>query len=184
MLNCSCGKSTRYFDRLPDDFSLIIPRYFKDNVSNVLPRLLDWHYLLTRCFALTYDPINNKSKVNKPIIFGFFLVTFPLCFLSFSYSFSCNSMPCSRCSALRGVGLNEKKYNAVICFDDIVANVLRKWWCKFSFKLPLIILLKRCFRSEFSFKMIEFTDHFKNPRVRSGNIRKMLFDVVGTDVNH
>ena len=108
MLNFSCGKSTRYFDWFPDDFSLTIPRYFKDNVSNVLPRLLDWHYLLTRCFALTYDPINNKSKVNKPIIFGFVLVTFPPCFLYFSYSFSCNSMPCSRCSALHGVGLNEK----------------------------------------------------------------------------
>ena len=37
-----------------------------------------------------------------PFIFGLFLNSCPICFLSFSF-FSCNLIPCSGCSALHGV---------------------------------------------------------------------------------
>ena len=46
-------------------------------------------------------------------IFGFLLKSFPLCFSTFSSSFSSNSMPCSGCSALQRVNSNFfKKQNS------------------------------------------------------------------------
>ena len=51
-----------------------------------------------RCFPLNTFFQNTSSGWN-----------FPIRFLSFSFSFICNSMPCSGCSALYGFNLDQKK---------------------------------------------------------------------------
>ena len=50
----SWGTSTRYFDRL-HDFSVIIPRYYKDvYVNSLFPRKASlWNFLPIECFSLT-----------------------------------------------------------------------------------------------------------------------------------
>ena len=57
--------------------------------------------------ALTYDLNGLKSRVNRHLLS--FLNSFPIRFLSFSFSFICNSMPCSGCSALHGFNPDQKK---------------------------------------------------------------------------
>ena len=57
--------------------------------------------------ALTYDLNGLKSRVNRHLLS--FLNIFPIRFLSFSFSFTCNSMPCSGCSALYGFNTDQKK---------------------------------------------------------------------------
>ena len=57
--------------------------------------------------ALTYDLNGLKSRVNRHLLS--FLNIFPIRFLSFSFSFICNSMPCSGCSALYGFNPDQKK---------------------------------------------------------------------------
>ena len=96
-LSFSRWRSTRYSDRL-HDFSVTIPRCYKD-VNSFFPgtaRL--WNSLPIECFPLTYDLNSFKSRINRHLLtvgsFG----------TDFSYaSFSLNSMPCSGCSALHGL---------------------------------------------------------------------------------
>ena len=57
--------------------------------------------------ALTYDLNGLKSRVNRHLLS--FLNIFPIRFLSFSFSITCNSMPCSGCSALYGFNPDQKK---------------------------------------------------------------------------
>ena len=57
--------------------------------------------------ALTYDLNGLKSRVNRHLLS--FLNSFPIRSLSFSFSFTCNSMPCTGCSALHGFNLDQKK---------------------------------------------------------------------------
>ena len=57
--------------------------------------------------ALTYDLNGLKYRVNRHLLS--FLNSFPIGFLSFSFSCIYNSMPCSGCSALHGFDPYQKK---------------------------------------------------------------------------
>ena len=65
----SRGRSTRYSDRL-HDFSLTIPRCYKDVCVNILfprtARLLN--SLPIECFPLTYDLRDFKSRINRYLL--------------------------------------------------------------------------------------------------------------------
>ena len=65
----SRGRSTRYSDRL-HDFSVTIPRYYKDvYVNSLFPctaRL--WNSLPIECFPLTYDLSGFKSRINRHLL--------------------------------------------------------------------------------------------------------------------
>ena len=67
------------------------------------------HYLSAECFLLTYDLNGFTFRVNSYLIFGYFQISCLICFSSLFSSFSCNSIPCSCCSALSGVNLNFDK---------------------------------------------------------------------------
>ena len=86
-------RSTHYSDRL-HDFSVAIPRYYKDVYVNSFfhHTARRWSSLPIEWFPLTY----NLNGFNC----SFLLKRFPVCF------FSCNSMPCSGCSALQWVNPN------------------------------------------------------------------------------
>ena len=99
--------STCYSDTL-HNFSVTIPICYKNvYVNRFFPctvRLLN--SLPIECFLLTYNLNGFKSRINRH------LLTLGSLFLSkdissmhkcFCASFSCNSMPCSGCSALVGV---------------------------------------------------------------------------------
>ena len=62
----SWGRSTRYSDRL-HDFSVAIPRYYKDvYVNSLFPRKVRlWNSLPIECFPLTYDLSGFKSRINR-----------------------------------------------------------------------------------------------------------------------
>ena len=67
----SRGRSTAgYSDRL-DDFSVTIPRCYKDVYANSFfprtARLLEFSSLPTECFPLTYDLNDFKSKIIRHI---------------------------------------------------------------------------------------------------------------------
>ena len=57
--------------------------------------------------ALAYDLNGLKSRANRHLLS--FLNIFPIRFLSFSFSFICNSMPCSGCSAWYGFNPDQRK---------------------------------------------------------------------------
>ena len=63
------GRSTRYFDRLPD-FSVTIPTCYIDvYVNSFFPctaRL--WNSLTIKCFPLTYDLNGFKSRINRYLL--------------------------------------------------------------------------------------------------------------------
>ena len=65
----SRGRSTRYSDRL-FDFSVIIPRCYKDVYINILfPRTARlWNCLPIECFPLTYDINGFKSRFNRHLL--------------------------------------------------------------------------------------------------------------------
>ena len=87
---------------------LIIVGYYKDVYCNSFfsCRGRAWSPLPVDRFPLTYDLNGFKSGVNRNLLLSFFLISFCACFSSFPSSFSCNSMPCSVCSALCGINLN------------------------------------------------------------------------------
>ena len=60
---------TLYSDRLYD-FSVIIPRYYKDvYVNSFFPRLARlWNSLPIECFPLTYDLNGFKSRTNRHLL--------------------------------------------------------------------------------------------------------------------
>ena len=63
----SRGRSTRYSDRLYD-FSVTIPRCYKD-VNSFFPRTAKlWNSLPIECFPLTYDLSGFKSKINRHLL--------------------------------------------------------------------------------------------------------------------
>ena len=102
----SQGRSTHYFDRLLD-FWVTISRHYEDVLVNSFfthtSRL--WNSLLIECFPLTYDLNGFKCRINIHLLtVGSFWRDF-LCALIF-FAFSCNSRPCSGCSALCGVNPN------------------------------------------------------------------------------
>ena len=94
----SRGTSTRHIDSL-HGFSVTMPRCYKDVYVNsfFLRSARPWNYLPMECFPLTYDLNGFNSKQISCM------------FLSSFGSFSCNSMPLSRFSALHRVNLNFKK---------------------------------------------------------------------------
>ena len=66
----SCGRSTHYSDRL-HNFSIIIPRCFKDVYVNVNICICFFHHtawlwnsLPIECFPFTYDLNGVKSRIN------------------------------------------------------------------------------------------------------------------------
>ena len=60
-------RSTRYSDRL-HDFSVTIPRCYKD-VNSFFPRTAKlWNSLPMECFPLTYDLSGFKSRINKHLL--------------------------------------------------------------------------------------------------------------------
>ena len=65
----SCGRSTRYSDRL-HDFSVTIPRCYKDvYVNSFFPRTARlWNSLPIECFPLTYDLSGFKSRINRDLL--------------------------------------------------------------------------------------------------------------------
>ena len=71
--------------------------------------------------ALTYDLNGLKSRANRHLFS--FINIFPIRFLSFSFSFICNSMPCSGCSALYGFNPDQKK-NTEIRSQLINSNLI------------------------------------------------------------
>ena len=100
-------RSTHY-SYMWHDFSVTIPRCHKDvYVNSFFPRTARlWNSLPIECFPLTYDLNGFKSRINRHLLtVGSFKRDFmyALIFLCF---FSCNSMPCSNCSALHRVNLN------------------------------------------------------------------------------
>ena len=62
----SCGRSTRYSDRLHDIF-ITIPRCYKDAYvnSSFLCTATLWNSLSIECFPLTYDLIGFKFRLNR-----------------------------------------------------------------------------------------------------------------------
>ena len=68
-LPSSRGRSTRYSDRL-HDFSVAIPRYYKDvYVNSFFPRTARlWNSLPIECFPLTYELSGFKSRINRYIL--------------------------------------------------------------------------------------------------------------------
>ena len=64
-----CGSSARYSDRL-HDFSVTIPRYYKDvYVNSFFPHTARfWNYLPLECFPLTYDRSHFKSRINRHLL--------------------------------------------------------------------------------------------------------------------
>ena len=59
--------STRYSDRL-HDFSVTIPRCYKD-VNSFFPRTAElWNSLPIECFPLTYDLSGFKSRINRHLL--------------------------------------------------------------------------------------------------------------------
>ena len=65
----SQGSSTRYSDRL-HDFSVTIPRYYKDvYVNSFFPRTAKlWNSLPIECFPLTYDLSGFKSRISRHLL--------------------------------------------------------------------------------------------------------------------
>ena len=65
----SCGRSTRYSDRL-HNFSVTIPRCYKDvYVNSFFPRTARlWNSLPIECFLLTYDLNGFKSRIKKHLL--------------------------------------------------------------------------------------------------------------------
>ena len=62
------GGSTRYSDRL-HDFSVTIPRCYKDVYVNSFPRTARlWNSLPIECFPLTYDLSGFKSRINRYLL--------------------------------------------------------------------------------------------------------------------
>ena len=61
----SPGRSTRYSDRL-HDFSVTIPRCYTDvYVNSLFPRKARlWNSLYVKCFPLTYNLNDFKSRIN------------------------------------------------------------------------------------------------------------------------
>ena len=63
----SRGRSTRYSDRL-HDFSVTIPRCYKD-VNSFFPRTAKlWNSLPIECFPLTYDLSGFKFRINRHLL--------------------------------------------------------------------------------------------------------------------
>ena len=65
----SCGRSTRYSDRL-HDFFVSIPRCYKDvYVNSFFPRAAKlWNSLPIECLPLTYDLSGFKSRINRHLL--------------------------------------------------------------------------------------------------------------------
>ena len=65
----SQGSSTRYSDRL-HDFSVTIPRYYKDvYVNSFFPRTARlWNSLPIECFPLSCGPSGLKSRINRHLL--------------------------------------------------------------------------------------------------------------------
>ena len=65
----SRGRSTHYSDR-SHDFSVTIPRYYKDvYVNSFFPRTARlWNSLPIECFPLTYDLNDFKSRINRHLL--------------------------------------------------------------------------------------------------------------------
>ena len=63
------GRSTCYSDRL-HDFSVTIPRYYKDVYINsfFLRRARLWNSLPMECFPLTYDLSGFKSRIKRHLL--------------------------------------------------------------------------------------------------------------------
>ena len=103
--------STRHFSDGFHDFSVTIPRCYKDvYVNSFFPCTAKlWNSLPIECFPLTYDLSGFKSRINKYFLtVGFLNISsMPQ---SFCASFSCNSMCGSGCLALHGVNPNLRKY--------------------------------------------------------------------------
>ena len=66
----SCGKSTRYFNRL-QDFSVTIPRFYEGvYVNSIFSRIARlWNFLPAESFLLNYDLNGFKSEVNRHLLF-------------------------------------------------------------------------------------------------------------------
>ena len=69
---CKPIYATRYSDKL-HDFSVTIPRCYKD-VNSFFPRTARlWNSLPIECFPLTYDLSGFKSRINRyPLTVGSF----------------------------------------------------------------------------------------------------------------
>ena len=93
-LPSSCGRSTRYVNRL-HDFSVVICRCYKYFYSNsfFLCAARMWNCLLSQYLSLTCN-LNDFDSVDAFFFFAFFPITFPLPFPSFS-SFSGSIIPSS-----------------------------------------------------------------------------------------
>ena len=65
----SRGRSTRYSDRL-HDFSVTVPRCYKDvYVNSFFPHTARlWNSLPIKCFPLTYDLGDFKSRINRHLL--------------------------------------------------------------------------------------------------------------------
>ena len=81
--------------------SVIIPRCYEDvHVNSFFPHKAKlWNTLPEECLTLTCD-LNDLTDTFQLCVLA---KNFPVCFSSFSSSFSCKSMPFSGCSALHGV---------------------------------------------------------------------------------
>ena len=95
-------RSTRYYNRM-HDFS--ITRCYKDAYVNsffpCIARL--WNSLSIEYFRLTYDGLNDLSRINRHLLSVGSFQTDSLYALIFLYFFSCNCMPLNGFSALHGV---------------------------------------------------------------------------------
>ena len=101
---CSSGSMGSYSDEL-HDCSVTIPRCYKDVCINCFfPCTASlWNSLPTECFPLTYDLNGFKSGIDRHLLT---VGSFKRYLMYALISFSCNSMPCSGCSALHGVNPN------------------------------------------------------------------------------
>ena len=80
-----------------------------------------------------YDLNDFSLELLYTFFYGLFLNSIPISFVSFSSSFSCNSMPCSWCSALDGVGVGKTHFTLFILPHFTDFSVRRVTWLMRNF---------------------------------------------------
>ena len=127
------------------DFSVVIPRYYKDvYLNSFLPRAARlWNFLPAESFPLTYNLNGLKSRINGHLLFLDSLWTTVKYAFNFFPSFSCNSMHRIGWSALLGVKTNKRKNTWATINPQIFFLLFWLNWFRFLIFVggPLFILI-------------------------------------------
>ena len=128
-LHFSGGRSTRYSDRL-DDFSVTIPRCFKDVfINSFFPRTARlWNSLPVECFPLTYNLNGFKFRINWHLLINCRDFRYALTFLCF---FSSSSFLCWNVKLLSFlfISLPWKLWNSAYWLILNIPWFIECWYC-------------------------------------------------------